>query len=319
MKENDIRKFFQELGDGFSLEDILKLEQDFQTMPFIKAFSATMKWIDTKSNDIESLKKLFKILKLGLLQTDNPQLDPDLYQVIEEEFIKATNKDLNKFNQISMSYMQKLNNKFPIEGIYQTLLIFNDAKDKIKQLSNIIGYHEFQIKILELFEQLILNNEEGQFLSYFFDWTLKFGYIIEAYVKEMICMKLMIKNLLEDKIYEYLFERTPEIGKLITFLGSDKFISKIRNAIFHSDFLLEYQITWEKRLITFKKGKERYELSIKDFMEFFFITTRVVSTFNFGLINVHLLEITEGNEEILEFIKDNLKKSIAPYLPDLVK
>ncbi len=315
MNEEDIKKLFQELGDGFSLEDIVKLGQDFQTMPATKYFSNVMKWIDTKSNNIESLKKLYRLLKFGLFQTDNPQLDPFLYKIIEEEFIKAVNKDLKMFNQISLLYMKRLDNKFPLEGIYQTLLIFNDAKEDIEKLSTTFSYQEFQTKIVELFEHLIINNDEGQFLAYFFDWTVKFGYIIEGYIKEMLCMKLMIKNLLEDKTYEYLFERTPEIGKILTYLGLDKTISKIRNAIFHSEFFLEYQINWDKRIITFKKGKEKYELSIKDFVSLFFITTQIAIVFNFTLINVHLFKINKGNEEVLEYIINNFKKSIAPYLP----
>ena len=315
MKEEDIRKLLQELGDVISLKDILKLGQELQAIPASKNFSNLMKWIDTKSNDIENLKKLFKFLKIGLLQIENPQLDPVIYKTIEEEFIIAANKNLRMFNQISLTYMKRLDNKFPIEGIIQTLLIFNDAKDEIKRLSTSLNYQKFQIKFLELFEQLIINDEEGRFLAYFFDWTLKFGYLIEAYLKEMLCMKLMIKNLLEDKTYEYLFKKTPAIGKILTFLGSDKIISKIRNAIFHSEFFFEYQINWDKRIITFKKGRDKYELSIKEFIDLFFLTIRLVFTFDFALINVHFFKINGGNEEVLEYIKLTFKKSIAPYLP----
>jgi len=316
MDEEDIRKFFEDLGEGFSLEDILNLGNEFETLNVIKAFSAIMKWIDTRSNDINSLRKVFKIIRLGLLQTDTRFVDPTLSKLFEEEFIKAAEKNLKTFNHISLTYMERLDNKFPVEGIYQTLLLFNDAKERIKQLSTNLGYKEFQIKFLELFEQLIINNEEAQFFSYFFDWTLKFGYFLEAYMKEMLCTKLMIKNLLEGKSYKYLFKRTPEMGKILTYLGKDKTVSRIRNAIFHSDFFLEYQINLDERLITFRKGKFEYKLSIKEFVSLFLIATQILNTYNFALINVHLFKINEGNEEVLEYIKKSFKRSISPYLSD---
>lgn len=315
MHKEDIKKLLQEFGEEFSLEEILELGQDSQTMSATSYISKVMRWIDSKLNSVESVKKLFKLIKIGLIQTDNPQLDSNLYKMFEEEFIKAVNKDLKKFNQISLVYMKKLDNKFPIEGIYQTLLIFKDAKDEIQKLSKTLDFKEFQAKFLELFEELIINNEEGQFLAYFFDWTLKFGYLIEAYVKEMLCMKLMIKNLVENKKYEYLFERTPELGKILTYLKSDNTISKLRNAIFHSEFFLEYQIKWDKRIIIFNKEKNKFELSIKEFVGLFFLTTQLIFTFNFALINVHLFEINNGNELVLEYIIKDFKKSIAPYLP----
>jgi len=74
-----------------------------------------------------------------------------------------------------------------------------------------------------------------------------------------------------------------------------------------------------QRLIIFKKGKDNYEFPVKDFIGFFFITANIIQTFNFALINVHLFEIIEGNEDVIEFFKRDFKKSIAPYLPDLVK
>jgi len=316
MDEEDIRKFFEDLGEGFSLEDILNLGNEFETLNVIKAFSAIMKWIDTRSNDINSLRKVFKIIRLGLLQTDTRFVDPTLSKLFEEEFIKAAEKNLKTFNHISLTYMERLDNKFPVEGIYQTLLLFNDAKERIKQLSTNLGYKEFQIKFLELFEQLIINNEEAQFFSYLIAWTLKCGYFLEAYMKEMLCTKLMIKNLLEGKSYKYLFKRTPEMGKILTYLGKDKTVSRIRNAIFHSDFFLEYQINLDERLITFRKGKFEYKLSIKEFVSLFLIATQILNTYNFALINVHLFKINEGNEEVLEYIKKSFKRSISPYLSD---
>ncbi len=128
-------------------------------------------------------------------------------------------------------------------------------------------------------------------------------------------MKLMIKNLVENKKYEYLFERTPELGKILTYLKSENTISKLRNAIFHSEFFLEYQIKWDKRIIIFNKEKNKFELSIKEFVGLFFLTTQLIFTFNFALINVHLFEINNGNELVIEYIIKDFKKSIAPYLP----
>lgn len=314
MDEEKIKKFFEDLGEGFSLEEFLNLGKDYNKLNVIDYFSSIMNWIDNKSNDINSLRILFKILKLGLLQTDNRIVDPILFKIFEEEFTKAVEINLKEFNEISLTYMKRLDGKFPVEGIFQTLLIFNDSKERIIQLSKNLGYDQFLKEIQELFEQLITANEESQFLKYFFDWTVKFGYFLEAYVKEMLCTKLMIKNLLEGQSYTYLFKKTPEMGKILTYLGRDKTVSRIRNAISHSDFFLEYQINFEERSITFKQGKFEQKLPITEFVSFFFITYQIFNTYNFALLNVHLFNVNEGNEEVLEYIKKDIKKSIRSYL-----
>ena len=82
------------------------------------------------------------------------------------------------------------------------------------------------------------------------------------------------------------------IGAIIRDLGEDIIQGKYRNAIFHSDFFLDYEVNYNERLITFRNNDGTLEhLSAKEFLSSFFKTFQLIFTFDFTLEYVTLLKI----------------------------
>ena len=316
MDIENLKKLKQKVLKVIPPRDVRKLQVKIKNASYTDFIAIVMVWANNYSKKYE--KRYYNLAKIILLEIEPPILNPNAYKKYEEEFIKAANYNLKEFNEITIHYLKKINNKFPFDKIINSLLIMMVmTKDFVNSPKN-VNYFEFQKKVLESFLYKIIEQDKERFDIYFFDWNLKFGYLIEGYFKEMLCMRLMVRNILTEEDNSNLFRNTPWIGNILQELGEDMDQRKIRNAIFHSDFFLEYEVNWEERLITFKNFDEKIELSTKEFLTLFFETIQQVFTFGFALEYVHFLKITKGNEEVLKYIKQDSYNSVD-YLKNLLR
>lgn len=297
--------------------DVRKLQVKIKNASFTDFFGIVVAWVNKYSYKYE--KRYYNLAKIILFEIEPPILNPSKYKEYEEEFTKAADHDLIEFDDITIHYLKKINSKFPFDKLINSLLIMMVITKEIADVPENTNFFEFRKQVLESFLYKIVDQDKERYDIYFFDWNLKLGYIIEGYFKEMLCMRLMIKNLLNDKDNTNLFRNTPTIGNILKKLGEDIDQGIVRNAIFHSDFFLEYEINWGERLIKFNslKSEENREYSIKEFLTFFFETIQLVLTFGFAIEYVHFLKITKGNEEVIEYIKQDSIKS-ADYLKNLL-
>lgn len=153
----------------------------------------------------------------------------------------------------------------------------------------------------DLFETMLENRNETLFRHYFFDWVLKFGYLLEGYIKEILIVYLnsicICKN---DNLNTYnlvmneLKRRHFTLGAVLTELTkfdseAPKELAYLRNAIFHTSFMLNYEINFQKRNITFiytEKGVEKEKnMTIGEFINYFYYLTKICTTFNTVLLN----------------------------------
>ena len=298
--------------------DIRKLQVKIKNVSYTDFFAIAMAWVNRYSKRYE--KRYYNLAKIILFEIEPPILNPNAYKGYEEEFIKAANHNLIKFNEITIHYLKKINSLFPFDKLINSLLVMMVITKDFADFPENINYFEFQKQVLESFLYKVIDQDKERYDIYFFDWNLKLGYLIEGYFKEVQCMRLMVKKLLNDEDNSKIFRETPTIGKILKKLGEELDQGIIRNSIFHSDFFLEHEVNWEERLITFNslKLEEKREYSIKEFLTFFFETIQLVLTFGFALEYVHFLKITKGNEEVLEYIKQDSYKSID-YLINLLR
>ncbi|MBD3214672.1 MAG: hypothetical protein GF311_18825 [Candidatus Lokiarchaeota archaeon] len=267
-----------------------------------------------------------------MLEIEPPFLNPAKYLQYEEEFIAAKKHNLEEFNEITLHYHKRISTKFPIIKIFNSLLIMMAIIKESPSKPQEINHYEFQKEILEKFLYKIIEQDKDKFDIYFFDWNLKFGYLIESYFKELLCIRLMIKNLLNNKTNKKLFNNnTPMIGSIFKDLYQNNNVEKsdegreedtdmrfIRNAIFHSDFSLEYDVNWDERLVSFYNFGEMIELSIKEFLTLFFETIQWIFSFDFALEYFHFNNIREGNEKVLEYYNEQAYDCFE-YLMRLLK
>ncbi len=298
--------------------DVRKLQVKIKNVSYTDFFAIAMAWVNRYSKRYE--KRYYNLAKIILIEIEPSILNPNAYKEYEEEFIKAANLNLIKFNEITIHYLKKINRIFPLDKLINSLLIIMVITKDFTDFPEDVNYFEFQKQVLESFLYKVIDQDKEQYDIYFFDWNLKLGYLIEGYFKEMQCMRLMVKKLLNDEDNNKLFRKTPTIGNILKELGEKMDQGIIRNSIFHSDFFLEHEVNWEERLITFNslKLEEKREYSIKEFLTFFFETIQLVLTFGFALEYVHFLKITKGNEEVLEYIKQDSYKSVD-YLINILK
>lgn len=318
MDIENLEKLKQKVLKLLPPREVRKLQVKIKNASYTDFFGMVMAWVNNYSNKYK--KKYYNLAKIILFEIEPPILNPNAYTEYEEEFIKAANHNLIEFNKITIHYLKKINSKFPFDKLINSLLIMMVITKEFADFPENINYFEFQKQVLESFLYKVIDQDKERYDIYFFDWNLKLGYLIEGYFKEMLCMRLMVKKLLKDENNNNLFRKTPTIGKILKELGDDMDQGIIRNAIFHSDFFLEYEINWEERLITFSslKLEEKRGYSIKEFLTFFFETIQLVLTYGFALENVHFLKITKGNDKVLEYIKQDSYKSVD-YIKSILR
>ena len=138
---------------------------------------------------------------------------------------------------------------------------------------------EYSDKFSELLYKMIESNQKDQFQLYFYDWALKFGYLIEAYIKEFLISKLKLKCLINNEDFNSIANKNQTIGQLLKTLETDNSLAFMRNAIFHTNFILEYHIDFDQRKIIFKdwEGKTK-NLDINEFVGIYFKLYQLIQT-----------------------------------------
>jgi len=317
MDIENLEKFKEKVLKLLPPRDVRKLQVKIKNASYTDFFGIVIAWVNNYSKKYE--KRYYNLAKIILFEIEPPILNPNSFKVYKEEFIKAANHNLKEFNEITIHYLKKISTKFPFDKLINSLLVMMVTTKELADIPENTNFFEFKKQVLESFLHKIVGQDKERYDIYFFDWNLKLGYLIEGYFKEMLSMKLMIKNLLNKKDNANIFRNTPTIGNILKDLDEDIDQRIIRNANFHSDFFLEYEINWAERLVKFisLKPEENREYSIKDFLTFFFETIQLVLTFGFALEYVHFLKISKGNEEVLEYIKQDSYKS-GEYLKDIL-
>ncbi len=144
---------------------------------------------------------------------------------------------------------------------------------------------------------------------YFFDWVLKFGYLIEAYLKECLIFQLRINCILHNFNYNKILGKRKTIGRILRKLKGDKTIAHYRNSIFHADFLLDYKVNFDERKVVFKgeSGRKR-ELKINKFVSTFFSCYQVVYTY---LLAIPYFFLKVNKDQIIQNLKHTAEKMKA--------
>lgn len=167
--------------------------------------------------------------------------------------------------------------------------------------------------------RLIEENQEEQFHLFFFDWILKFGYLIEAYIKEILITQVKFICLLNNEDFNKIPRKELTIGPLISRFREDNTLRLFRNSIFHTSFLIDYQINLDDRRLIFKdwKGKSK-DYNIKEFIANYFRLIQVVQTFVISIFtfyfNLHRDKIISEMNKLFKPLKQELENISATEL-----
>lgn len=234
--------------------------------------------------DKQKLREFLNIVPDLILNYD--KLIINSYIVDKEHYLDILNMlrigyqfHKDKTIEICNSYISTLQSKYPIQKITYNILLFRDFAPNLYEVMENTPINEYEEKVSSLLFEMIKNNQEDQFQYYFFDWALKFGYLIEAYIKEFLISQLKLKCLLKNEDFNKIADSNKTIGQLLKTLRKENTLATIRNAIFHTSFIIDYHIDFDKRKIIFKdlKGKTK-NLDINEFVGSYFKLFQLVQT-----------------------------------------
>lgn len=234
---------------------------------------------------------------------DTNSIDKEVYKLFKNTINKAISINREKIKEILSLYLRSISNKESTDTIIQTILLNRDWYYGVLPLYKKKSITDLIQVANELFETILENRNETLFKHYFFDWVLKFGYLLEAYIKEIlivylksICVckndNLATYNQVMIKLKKRHFTIGAVLKELITLdknFVKDKEWANLRNAIFHTNFELNYVINFQDRNIRFIFNEHKVDkvkiLTIVEFINHFYYLTKLCNTFNVVLLN----------------------------------
>lgn len=250
-------------------EDLKRLHGDKSYIDMIfENIKGTAKLLQDKEKLVAFIEYAIPMFinNIDKLLTKVDIVDNDLLAEFQELLSKCYTKNRDLCWEISKSYLKEYKTKYPIDKLTWTLLIYQNNRKSIYQFFETTPFTDIEEKLESFFLKLIDENKEEEFKLYFFDWVLKFGYLIEGYIKEILITQLKFHCLLMGQDFEQIHKRFLTVGRLVRFFGADRILSFYRNAIFHSNFLVNYELNLNERKVIFKGlyGRAK-ECTIKGF------------------------------------------------------
>ena len=273
----------------------------------------------------DKLKKFLDIIPKFYMNLDKffihtEAINKDHYIDIINILNIASQEDKTKTINICREYFQSLETKYPFWKITNNLLIFRDFSPNFYRLISSTPLNKFSEEFTKILFKMIENHQEEEFYNYFFDWILKYGYLIEAYIKEYLIFLLKIRCLLNNEDFNKIFKKNRTVGRLLKILKTDESLGMIRNAIFHTTFILDYKVDLDHRKVIFKDLKDRdKEFKIEDFVGIFFKLYQFIQTeqlaLSFFMIKIYEKQLKSHLSKILDNLKKELKKQGIPEKP----
>lgn len=268
-----------------------------------------------------------------------PILDTELYFNIKPLIEEAAKINFEQVSRVLLSYFKVISEKIPVSYVYKSLNVNIEHKMKNIQIIQKFGIDEGFDKIINI-DKLIEEAGEKEFKIYLFDWALKFGYILEAHIKNILIFILNLYYIKTGVSINTDYYDVLSIGEVLNaFKNEEIWLNRIlkhyRNAIFHSNFFINYDLDLENREICIsvfnylefigKKVFKTYKIKIAEFFSYFYRMIMLANTFDIVLattfakdLMVEKLEVLfENIDELLEGVPklsaEDMKKLFDEY------
>lgn len=250
----------------------------------------------------DSLIKIFSVIINNLEEIfyKTGEFDKDFYIELKNRIDFSKEKDYDLTIKILDQY-SSTKRKLIEEGIIinSILLLINyfHEKDNID-----ISQSKSNISILQLkmnFNELISflkKCDERIIKIYLFDFLIKFSFLIESHIKNIMRFLLKLDNLLNRKNYNV---DNYKLAKLFRILKQDPIFNDYRNAIFHSDFIVKYDDDFDKIMIIFNTDEKYIGWSIIDMFENFVKIFVLINT-----VQIFMASLIFEKEKIVDLVND---------------
>lgn len=246
-------------------------------------------------------------------------IDKKLFTLINNTLQAAYKMDESRCQEICRSYFNTYKTKYPIEKLTVNLLLFQKNYDQFLKLITNTPLYKLEEHFESFLFKLIEENQEEQFHFYLFDWILKFGYLIEAYIKEILITQVKFICLLNNEDFNKIPKKELTIGPLTTRFEADNTLRLFRNSIFHTSFLIDYQVNLDDRKLIFNdwEGKPK-DYSIEEFIGNYFRLIQVVQIFVISIFsfffNLHKDKIISEMNKLFKPLKQELENTCSTKL-----
>ncbi len=238
-------------------------------------------------------------------------IDRKIYDNIVENVKKALKINSSEVKRIYLSYKNSFKSKYPVVKLTETLLFYQKLFPNLLELSKNTTLTDFSDKVYEIFIETLENSEQEEFMAYIFDWLLKFGYLVEGFLIDILRTELQFHYLLKNIKYSYKRIMKMRFYQLLNELREDHTLRNYRNAIFHTNFIIEYQVNPEERKIIFLTLKNvKKEITIKKFIEYYFRLIQVVQSYQLAYTYAVPFSMREDGQIQLIEILDGLIKEL---------
>lgn len=308
-----LKEVFEDLFGELNEENLILKLKNKSFLEIIPIFSTLI--LDVFQNK-EKLLKLLDIipdfyLNEDLLILNSDVIDKNIYLDIRKILNISLSNNKSETIEICRQYFQALETKYPIQDLTPNLLLYRNFAPKFYKSMESTPIDKLSEEFNTILIKMIEQHQEKEFYFYFFDWVLKFGYAIEAYVKEFLITILKLRCLINNEDFNKIAKRNRMVGQLLKTLETEETLAILRNAIFHTSFILDYKVDFKKRNILFKDLKERdQEIKIEDFVWSYFKMIQIIQTHQLVFSNF-ILKINEQQlRNELNKVKTVLKGNI---------
>ncbi len=310
-KENIFSKDFLE---KILLNPDKNIYSQFRDKSYIDVFFGDIEEQVEFLKDKEKLREVYKIFieNLDRMIIKSGLVDVDILHQLNSVIKSCFEIDPAKFNEIVKSFISHIQPKYPWYNLTFNLLFVRDNYPDFYILFKETPLSELREQIIATIYKLIEEGQESQFHDYFFDWVLKFGYLIEAYIKEILIFHLRLRYLLEDLDFTKVKEEKLTVGRLIKRTEADKTIALFRNSIFHTSFLVHYNINLDDKKIIFRDlYNKKKVLSIEEFVISYFRLIQVIWTYTCSIIYYpYFIQ----KEKIIAFLTENIETFLQRFV-----
>lgn len=313
---NKLKKIFEEIFSKGNFEEKLgDLENKSAFETIITLFDLGLSILQDRDGLIASLE-YYKHIVLNFEEKliESHIVDGELYKDIKENVRKALQKDSAEVKRIYLDYKKSLKSKYPLKNLTSSLLFYQKFLPELFNLATNTPMLDFRNKSSIFFMKMLEESGEQESDRYIFDWLLKFGYLIEGFVIDVLRAELQFHYLLNDIKYSKEKIMKLRFFDLINKLKGDHIFRKYRNAIFHTSFVIKYDVDLKARKIIFPSLKgNKNELTIERFIEYYFRLIQVVQSYRYAYTYAVPLDMREdGQKQLIEILDDAVKSLDRP-------
>lgn len=246
-------------------------------------------------------------------------LDVETFLELKSFLKRVEQRNTALFTDALITYKESKKNFFPINTVLSSILVFRQ-QEKLEFLGELEEYKDLRDEKFDSFWQYFMffpklnykqleifldAAKEESFHELIFDFGLKYGYIIEGFIFNILKFLVKCDLILRGKPKQELLTVDGMVfSNVLKYFPFGTLLAKYRNSIFHSSFISKIQD--EKREIVFNL-KRPVVLSVKEFIENFVKILLLHNTISY-VIFLYDPEFKEGLNVGKSFIKNLLKE-----------